>query len=136
MCHTDNGFPLQITTGAYSGLPGPTGDGRALQRTTGRTRLTKDCRARPSTTWTAVFLRFGRFALASLPTLPGTDGTIGRQGPGVRTGRLGTLVISPLERIRERCRNSHRSVNMSVRNVRCGAEVGESGVRCGEGKWG
>ena len=31
MCHIDNGFPLQITTGAYSGLPGPIGDGRDLQ---------------------------------------------------------------------------------------------------------
>ena len=55
-------------------------DGRALQWTTGRTRLTEDCRARPSATRTAVLLRFGRFALASLPTLPGTDGTIGRLG--------------------------------------------------------
>ena len=38
--------------------------------------------------------------------------------------------------IRERCRNTYRSVNLAVRNLRSGAEVGESGVRSGEGKWG
>jgi len=43
-----------------------------------------------------VFTKDGRRAWPSLPTLPGTDGTIGRQGPGVRTGRLGTLVVIPL----------------------------------------
>ena len=93
--------------GAYRGLPGPTGDGRALQRpiddgralqrTSGRTRLTKDSRARQSTTRTAVFLRLGRFPLASLPTLPGTDGSIRRPGPAIRTGRLGTLVADIAE---------------------------------------
>ena len=51
----------------------------------------KDRRARPSTYRTAEFNKDGRRARPSLPTLPGTDGTIGRQGPGVRTGRLGTF---------------------------------------------
>ena len=46
-----------------------------------------------ATTKTAGFNKDGRRARPSLPTLPGTDGTIGRQGPGVRTGRLGTLQL-------------------------------------------
>ena len=41
---------------------------------------------------TAVFLQDGRLARPSLPTLTGTETTIRRQGPGVGTGRLGTLV--------------------------------------------
>ena len=53
----------------------------------------KDCRARPSTYRTAVFNKDGRRARPSLHTLPGTDGTIGRQGPGIQTGRLGTLSV-------------------------------------------
>ena len=48
----------------------------------------------PAVTYrTTVIMEDGRLARPSLPTLPGTDGTIGRQGPSVRTGRLGTLVI-------------------------------------------
>ena len=47
----------------------------------------------PAVTYrTAVIMEDGRLARPSLPTLPGTDGTMGRQGPGVRTGRLGTLL--------------------------------------------
>jgi len=65
-----------------------TQDGRYLPEVT---ISKKDCRARPSTYSPAVFTKAGRRAWPSLPTLPGTDGTIGRQGPGVRTGRLGTL---------------------------------------------
>ena len=63
-------------------------DGRYLPEVTISKR---DCRARPSTYSPAVFTKDGRRARPSLPTLPGTDGTIGRQGLGVRTGRLGTL---------------------------------------------
>jgi len=66
-----------------------TQDGRYLPEVT---ISKKDCRARPSTYSPAVFTKAGRRAWPSLPTLPGTDRTIGRQGPGVRTGRLGTLV--------------------------------------------
>ena len=44
----------------------------------------------------------GRLAQPSLPTLPGTDETIGRQGPGVQTGRLGTLVLIQVRLIRAR----------------------------------
>ena len=65
-----------------------TQDGRYLPEVT---ISKKDCRARPSTYSPAVFTKDGRRAWPSLPTLPGTDGTIGLQGPGVRTGRLGTL---------------------------------------------
>jgi len=65
-----------------------TQDGRYLPEVT---ISKKDCRARPSTYSPVVFTKDGRRAWPSLPTLPGTDGTIGRQGPGVRTGRLGTL---------------------------------------------
>ena len=64
-----------------------TQDGRYLQEVT---ISKKDYRARPSTYSPAVFTKDGRRAWPSLPTLPGTDGTIGRQGPGVRTGRLDT----------------------------------------------
>ena len=39
----------------------------------------------------------GRLARPSIPTLPGTDGTIGRQGPAVRPGRLGTLSPSVMK---------------------------------------
>jgi len=70
--------------------PDLTQDGRYLPEVT---ISKKDCRARPSTYSPAVFTKDGRRAWPSLPTLPGTDGTIGRQGPGVRTGRLGTLVV-------------------------------------------
>ena len=59
---------------------------------TGSSRPQKDCRARPSTYSPSVNIEDGRLARPSLPTLPGTDGTIGRQGPAVRPGRLGTLV--------------------------------------------
>ena len=67
--------------------------------TAGRTHFTKDCRARPSTPRTAVLLRLGRFALASLLTLPGTDLTAVPQGPAVRPGRLGTLLLADLIRM-------------------------------------
>ena len=68
-----------------------TQDGRYLPEVT---ISEKDCRARPSTYSPAVFTNDERRAQPSLPTLPGTDGTIGRQGPGVRTGRLGILVTA------------------------------------------
>ena len=52
MCHTDNGFPLQITGGAYRGLPGPIDDGRALPGPIDDGRAlpgpTKDYRKNPS----------------------------------------------------------------------------------------
>ena len=70
-----------------------TQDGRYLQEVT---ISKKDYRARPSTYSPAVFTKAGRRARPSLPTLPGTDRTIGHQGPGVRTGRLGTLVVEML----------------------------------------
>jgi len=66
-----------------------TKDGRYLPEVT---ISKKDCRARPSTYSPAVFTKDERLARPSLPTLPGTDGIIGRQGPGVQTGRLATLI--------------------------------------------
>ena len=59
----------------------------------GSSRPQKDCRARPSTYSPSVNIVDGRLARPSLLTLPGTDGTIGRQGPAVLPGRLGTLLI-------------------------------------------
>src|SRR5205807_5949155 len=59
--------------------------------TAGSSLLHQDCRARPSTPWTAIFIEDGRHALPSLSTLPGTPGTIRHQGPVGRPGRLGTL---------------------------------------------
>ena len=74
-----------------------TQDGRQFQRRRGPTgtyHSQKDCRARPSTYSPAVNIEDGRLARPSIPTQPGTDGTIRRQGPAVRTGRLGTLVAT------------------------------------------
>ena len=67
MCHTDNGFPLQITGGAFRGLPGPTKDYR---KTPSYQRLQGP----------AVHHQDGR--LTEIRTLC----------PGVRTGRFGTLL--------------------------------------------
>ena len=69
-------FLLQMTLGPYRQVPFP-------KRLQGPAVIYR----------TAVIMEDGRFARPSLPTLPGTDGTIGRQGPGVRTGRLGTLAV-------------------------------------------
>ena len=73
----------------------PTGDARQFQRRPGPTgtyHFQKDCRARPSTYSPVVTIEDGRLARPSIPTPPGKDWTIGRQGPAVRTGRLGTLM--------------------------------------------
>ena len=62
----------------------------------------KDCMARLSTYSPSVNIEDGRLARPSLPALPWTGGPIGRQGPAVRPGRLGTL-------IRTTSPNSHTS---------------------------
>ena len=85
-----------------------TQDGRYLPEVT---ISKKDCRARPSTYSPPVFTKDGRRARPSLPTLPGTDGTIGRQGPGVRTGRLGTLAKT--DTIDDKLARKRRRLNIS-----------------------
>lgn len=52
-----------------------------------------DWRAHLSTYRPAVFTKDRRNARPALATMPGTERTIGRQGPAVRTGHLGTLFI-------------------------------------------
>ena len=88
-----------------------TKDGRYLPEVT---ISKKDCRARPSTYSPAVFTKDGRRARPSLPTLPGTDRTIGRQGPAVRTGRLGTLHLPSHPR---RCLTSWGSSSFLMTSV-------------------
>jgi len=90
------------TVGNLQVTPVLTQDGRYLPEVT---ISKKDCRALPSTYSPAVFTKDGRRAWPSLPTLPGTDGTIGRRGPGVRTGRLGTLymLVNPIGKSECKC---------------------------------
>jgi len=91
-------------------------DPRALQVTAVHA---KDCRAllevcvaikaarpRASTSRAAVGIKDVRPAQPSLPTLPGTDRTIGRQGPTVCPGQLGTLLLCTIYRNMYTCYSS------------------------------
>ena len=68
----------------------------------------------------------------SLPTPPGTDWTIGRQGPGVRMGRLGTLESTggPGREEAQRKEGNERFVKKKDNLTLCCYEEAEV-VRCG-----
>ena len=93
---------LLRTAGPYGWRQVPTGD---ASPSSGRRVLTNDARpyiGRPALQVTPVNLQDGVHwtgrtpSPPSLPTPPRTDGAIRRQGPGVRTGRLGTLFVGAL----------------------------------------